>query len=398
MKKSISVILVAALVLFAFTACEQAPIDVNGYVPSALNIKYNGNGVLVGQKLNPADFSGTIVYKNGETAEYTGTYQLAEDAYAVGNNVVTAVIPTSATGSSSNIDIKGVVGTCNVTAYYPDELIIDASNGATEVEKSATYSAVPTEGVTVTASFNNGQTVDLDASYITASTTRSAIASDVEVKVSLSTKCTDEWEKDNLPKVTVSPKWTVDIVEEKPDTLPVKDMTDLRIVIKNEDPIVVGTQASAITFEVYGTDGETERKLNDNEYVVSPTFSSATFTTVGTYNFQVYLKDNTPVKDTLVINIVDTLSTDSITVSQKEGVTITAGSDRTLTANDFTVTAKLASDTSKDASGFVITDITPSFISKTETAGKKTVTVTFTWNNQEFIKSGVEVTIAAKGN
>ena len=120
MKKSISVILVAALVLFAFTACEQAPIDVNGYVPSALNIKYNGNGVLVGQKLNPADFSGTIVYKNGETAEYTGTYQLAEDAYAVGNNVVTAVIPTSATGSSSNIDINSFnIGPAILPSTFP---------------------------------------------------------------------------------------------------------------------------------------------------------------------------------------------------------------------------------------------------------------------------------------
>ena len=122
MKKSISAILVAALMLFAFTACQQEPIDVNGYVPAALSISYNGNGVLEGQPFDPADFSGTITYKNGQTAPYTGTFELENDVktYGLGNNTVTAGI-VSVSGST----VDGVSATCNVVGYAPTSITLE---------------------------------------------------------------------------------------------------------------------------------------------------------------------------------------------------------------------------------------------------------------------------------
>ena len=167
--------------LVAFTACEQEPIDMNGYVPSALSIQYNGTGALVGDKLDPADFSGVVTYKNGKTAPYTGTYSFEDsstEAYKNGLNVISASIVSEVGASSASV----AAATCYVPAYIPEEIIVDVTNAATEVEVSK---SVPVTGLAVTAKYNGGQEMTLDASYINATATTTSADEDVKVTVAI---------------------------------------------------------------------------------------------------------------------------------------------------------------------------------------------------------------------
>ena len=71
MKKSISAILVAALMLFAFTACEQQVPDFQGYYPTMVTVAQNGV-IVDGQTATPAMFTATVTYANGEKGAVDG--------------------------------------------------------------------------------------------------------------------------------------------------------------------------------------------------------------------------------------------------------------------------------------------------------------------------------------
>ena len=204
--KKVFIGVLAALMLVAFTACEQEPIDMNGYVPSALSIQYNGTGALVGDKLDPADFSGVVTYKNGKTAPYTGTYSFEDsstEAYKNGLNVISASIVSEVGASSASV----AAATCYVPAYIPEEIIVDVTNAATEVEVSK---SVPVTGLVVTAKYNGGQEMTLDASYINATATTTSADEDVKVTVAIADAYAGVW---TTTKVTTSADWKIDVVE-----------------------------------------------------------------------------------------------------------------------------------------------------------------------------------------
>ena len=71
----------AALMLFAFTACEQQPIDMNGYIPATVSISQN-SVIVAGQAITPDMFTTTVTYANGETGSANG--QISFDMETIG--------------------------------------------------------------------------------------------------------------------------------------------------------------------------------------------------------------------------------------------------------------------------------------------------------------------------
>ena len=109
-KKSIFFVALAALMLIAFTACEQ-PANIwnpNGKVPTALNITQTGDFV-VGQPFDSSKFSVEVVYENGDK-ETTSAANVTLDkgttgpAYVeMGDKVVASLSTVSATGVTATV-------------------------------------------------------------------------------------------------------------------------------------------------------------------------------------------------------------------------------------------------------------------------------------------------------
>ena len=388
MKKTILVTLVAALMLFAFTACQD-PIDVNGYVPSDLSISYNGNGVLVGQSFDPADFSGTITYKNGKTAPYTGTFTLGQNAttYSEGNNTVSAMI-ASGTGSTAAV----VSATCNVVGYAPSAL--ELGNLPTTVEQNGILNLA---GSTLTVTYGEGQTTTLsydDGEFTVGATVTATGAVGSEADVTLSGVYLFG-KGSNYSSLIKGLDWSVEIVNPSVE-LAAKDMTTITatVVNKADNPVIVGEGGGAVEVQVTGSDGSKTRVLDPSEYTIENGLSSIVFTEAKTYTFQVRLNDKPSVVDELAVVVSDTLT--NVSVLQKSTVKITAGTAKTLTGSDFDIKGIKASDGKTEVTtGFTNVVITPSYIAAHEAAGTRYVTVSFTYAGQTFTVENVEVTVEA---
>ena len=260
--KKVFIGVLAALMLVAFTACEQEPIDMNGYVPSALSIQYNGTGALVGDKLDPADFSGVVTYKNGKTAPYTGTYSFADsttEAYENGLNVVSASIVSEVGASSANV----AAATCYVPAYIPEEIIVDVTNAATEVEVSSKL--VPVTGLAVTAKYNGGQEMTLDASYIKATATTNSADEDVKVTVAIADAYAGVW---TTTKVTTSADWKIDVVEAAVDHDDITSITKVELADSTAKVFFGDNVLDKSLYKVTASDGSESWTLDESEFTV----------------------------------------------------------------------------------------------------------------------------------
>ena len=263
--KKVFIGVLAALMLVAFTACEQEPIDMNGYVPSALSIQYNGTGVLVGQELNPADFSGVVTYKNGKTAEYTGTYTLPDtqnNKYKADLNVVSAAIISEVSSSSANV----ASASCYVPAYVPEEIVVDVTSAVKTVETDSSATAVPTTGLVVTAKYNGGQEMPLDATYIKASVTSLAYEKeDVVVTVAVADDYSTAW---SGVKVKTSADWKIDVVAAAVDH---DDITGIKTVTLADSTAKVFFGDNVLDkslYKVTATDGTNDWTLDESEFTV----------------------------------------------------------------------------------------------------------------------------------
>ena len=127
-KKSIFVVALAALMLIAFTACEQ-PANIwnpNGKVPTNAVITQTGDWFVSGQTFDPSRFSVAITYADGSSETVSGTNLVQLDAKATpndkarnyvlpGDGVKATVGTTTASGSSVTAPVNAV-GTLNVAA------------------------------------------------------------------------------------------------------------------------------------------------------------------------------------------------------------------------------------------------------------------------------------------
>ena len=165
MTKKILVGLIAALMLFAFVACEQTPIEMPKAVVSA-SIRQTGT-FLVGQPFDASKFVVDVTYSDGSVVPLTGTNVTSttgEDGVTNGQ----IVYATAGTGLHGN----SVTTQTSLVAYTIDSLSVAGTlpniewKGAV-VNPTANLKEYASE-LTVTANYrdssNTAQTLDLESS------------------------------------------------------------------------------------------------------------------------------------------------------------------------------------------------------------------------------------------
>lgn len=163
MRKTILIGMIAVAMLFSFTACEQQTVDVLGYEPTMVTVTQNGE-ILAGQTMTADMFTGTVTYRNGETAPI---------AVELSNPVATKGVTATATVSSSmkavwNVDVTPVESYV-VTAEFSDvEVISEATQTKSFTGKitslvaqggNSSYEVTDTTGYVATASLTKDQRV-----------------------------------------------------------------------------------------------------------------------------------------------------------------------------------------------------------------------------------------------
>ena len=119
--KKILVAIVAAAMLFAFTACEQEPVDVLGYEPTMVSVTQNGE-ILDGQPITADMFTGTVTYRNGDTSPVAVV--LSADKAATG---VTATATVSSSMTATWKVVVTPIESYDVTAEFDDVTVIDTA-------------------------------------------------------------------------------------------------------------------------------------------------------------------------------------------------------------------------------------------------------------------------------
>lgn len=153
-KKSIFVVALAALMLIAFTACEQ-PANIwnpNGKVPTNAVITQTGDWFVSGQTFDPSRFSVAITYADGSSETVSGTNLVQLDAkagdgtgvrnYVLPGDGVKATVGTTTVTSGSATAAVNAAGTLNVasidsvTITGPAEKTLEAADKPVAVSAS----------------------------------------------------------------------------------------------------------------------------------------------------------------------------------------------------------------------------------------------------------------------
>ena len=154
MKKSILIGALAALMLFAFTACEP---QATYKVPTGLTISTTKTAYLVGETLDVASFTGTVRYSDGSSDKLSGSeLSLAfEPSNATGKIEADANTVTATYGGATGTEVTVVEATTTVYGYEAKKAVI---TGVPEVVARSTSTGgeqdVALENPTVTVDVN----------------------------------------------------------------------------------------------------------------------------------------------------------------------------------------------------------------------------------------------------
>ena len=169
MKKSISVILVAALMLFAFTACEQQMPTYK--TPVGMTLEASKTEYLENEAFDPSTLSAVVTFSDNSTTTLTGS----EISYTFEN--VNGSSNQTLVQASYGIGTNAVEASTLITEYNIET--VDLGNLPETVSLNADKKAVAdVSGVTVTVTYDNGQKerVLTSADYKLAIQTNSAVS------------------------------------------------------------------------------------------------------------------------------------------------------------------------------------------------------------------------------
>ncbi len=182
MKKSILIGVLAALMLFAFVACEQ---QIPTYkVPTGLSISTAKTNYIVGETLDTSAFTGTVRYSNGSSDTLTDSELSlsvpAQDGKIVANaNKVTATYGAGENAVEATAVVYGNYVSAAVIGNLPTTVAQSVSGGDDE-------QPIPAAGTTVTVTYA-GMTRELVAGEyeltLTADTQTPTTAGGTGVKV-----------------------------------------------------------------------------------------------------------------------------------------------------------------------------------------------------------------------
>ena len=158
MKKSILIGVLAALMLFAFVACEQ---QIPTYkVPTGLSISTAKTNYIVGETLDTSAFTGTVRYSDGSSDTLAGSELSlsvpAQDGKIVANaNKVTATYGAGENAVEATAVVYGNYVSAAVIGNLPTSVAQASASGNAE-------QAISADGVTVTVTYA-GETRELTA-------------------------------------------------------------------------------------------------------------------------------------------------------------------------------------------------------------------------------------------
>ena len=321
-KKSIFVVALAALMLFGFTACEQAVYK----VPTGLSVTATRTGYLEGESIDINTISGTLEYSDGSTRSISGSEL----------SIVSAGQNTGVYAVSYG-ELKA---TLEVSVYAVDEIkTLAISNLPATVEVNAT--SVDADGV---ATLPNGETTNVDVTLtITALTQAGATAEPNITAYAVNTKS-------YTGKVTGTDDWSVSVVadsdkydENNIDRLVVEYMVDSKVT----NSFYVD---ETVTFAVYAYDKNGNKSgalTKDADYgVLEGATIPASFTvkeTAGDTTYTVYSMDD-PTKTATIRAPQGIAYVQSVTFTKKDNAPELSAAGGTLTVGqlatyyDFTLT------------------------------------------------------------
>ena len=206
-KKSIFVVALAALMLIAFTACEQ-PANIwnpNGKIPTALNITQN-EPFVEGQLFDASKFSVEVVYQDGSKETTTSanvTLQTTADAQASSVLAPGAVVSASLTTVGANAGSFLVSNSRTIDVRTIDSVTVVAP---ATLDQNAIVSSVAVKSLfTVTANYEGGSVdvkpSEFDITGLNTTTAGKGKTGTIEVKFA----------SENA--VATSDTFTIDIVE-----------------------------------------------------------------------------------------------------------------------------------------------------------------------------------------
>ena len=173
MRKSILIGVLAALMLFAFTACENSASTYK--IPVGITAEASNTEYLVGEYTDPSTITATVRFSDGSTQAFTGT-QLGIPAQKTTSTEPVVTVPVaygaSYSVSGDKIEATGGVGTyVNLYVYSVDSATIS------NLPATAAYDGkVDTTGVAVTVTYNHGKTRTLTADEFTFTASTSSTA------------------------------------------------------------------------------------------------------------------------------------------------------------------------------------------------------------------------------
>ena len=163
MKKSIFIGVLCALMLFAFTACEQSVPQIPSANHTLSEVQYVSGPLTytVGEEFDPAAYQVKLVYLDN-----LGSETVSGEIYL---NAESWPTPATMEDDSARIALKsGEKTVCYVTVYNA-EVVLDITNAVTTVESDAQKGAsVPTEGITAKLVSKDGTETEYDMANITA--------------------------------------------------------------------------------------------------------------------------------------------------------------------------------------------------------------------------------------
>ena len=162
MKKSISAILVAALMLFAFTACEQQMPTITGD-PVGMTATVSKTNYLVGQEVDLSTVSATVDFSGNVSKTFAGTELtfFGDKEITAGENTLSFAYGKVATsGSNPTGDYVGA----SVTVYGYTARSVTLNNMPTEAVKGTDGTiTLDTSAVTATVVDEKGNTYEVAA-------------------------------------------------------------------------------------------------------------------------------------------------------------------------------------------------------------------------------------------
>ena len=412
MKKIIACVLSIA-VLFAFAACEAStPVSYYGKNVDSITL-LNAPDYVVGEILNPSDFSFRVVYNNGETTTRNGAelglaptksgssgleIDTDGDYELTGDDTFGIAYGTTRPDANGSYSVKAVWPVVVKAAAVNDvDFTVDPTNAVKEIKKGASLTDDDLDGLVVTAEFENGNTKIVSASIAKISTstftvdTAGAAESTTTVKVA-----------NSVTNVTIDPAWTLTIKEET------NKVADLKLEFAKQEifeKAKTKTLLSNVKFNVVVTfeDGTTETIASDS--LTSGNRGTVTVDFTEVYAANTYVQDKTNLSYAAVVKYDGFTKNTSLTIEYTEDyptqVTVTPKDankkyldTQVVDVNDFTYTGSgwksehTYTDNDVDADKFLIQNAT--ILIGEQATGNGTHSITIVWKD-ETLRSAITV-------